>query len=76
MCKKQNMCSNDMIHFYIYGPIFIVSHDLYIASDVNNNSNFYSNLGFAYELPPGQTINVVVVSRDFKVSEIELSQII
>ena len=37
MCKKQNMCSNDMIHFYIYGPIFIVSHDLYIASDVNNN---------------------------------------
>ena len=59
-----------------YGPTFGGSHDLHIANDANNNSNSESNLGHTYELPPGQTNTFLVGSKNFKVSEIEVFEII
>ena len=70
------MCSNAMLHLSSYGPIFADGYDLYIASDANNNINSSSNLGQTYELPPGQTDTFLVGSKHFKVSEIEVFQVI
>ena len=75
MCIKQNMCSNAMFHLSSSGPTFGCG-DLYIASDANNNNNSGSYLGHTYELPPGQTNTFLVGSDNFKVSEIEVFQII
>jgi len=72
---KQNMCSNAMYHKSSYGPTF-GGNDFYIASDANNNSSSSSILGHTYELPPGQTNTFLVGSKNFKVSEIEVFQII
>ena len=58
------------------GPTFGDGHDLHIARDANNNRKSYSNLGVAYELPPGQTNTFLVGSKHFKESEIEVFQII
>ena len=76
MSIKPNMYSNAMLHNSYYGPTFGGSHDLHIANDANNNSNSESNLGHTYELPPGQTTTFLVGSNNFKVSDIEVFQII
>ena len=52
---NQNKCSYAMVHKSSSGPVFGVGNDLYIKSDANSNSDSYSNLGYSYELPPGQT---------------------
>ena len=72
---KQNMFSNAMVHNYSYGPTFGYV-DFHIASDANNNSKLHSYLGDIYELPPGQTDTFFVGSKHFKVSEIEVFQVI
>ena len=59
-----------------YGPTFGGGHDLYIASDANNNNTSNSNFGHTYELPPGQTNTFLIGSKNFKVLEIEVFQII
>ena len=76
ICIKQNMCSKAMCYISSYGPIFGSGHDFLIYSDANNNSDSYSNLGDTYEIPPGQTDTFLVGSMHFKVSEIEVFQII
>ena len=78
MSIKHKKCSKAMLHSSSNGPIFGNSYDLCIASDANNNSNScsYSILGYTYELPPGQTNTFLVGSDYFKVSEIEVFQII
>ena len=73
---KQNMCSYAIYHNSSYGPTFGGGHDFRIARDANNNSNSHSNLGHTYEIPPGQTNTFLVGSMHFKVSEIEVFQII
>ena len=77
----QNMCSYAMLHHSSLGPIFGGvpfggGRDFCIYSDANNNSNSSSNLGHTYEIPPGQTNIFLVGSKNFKVSEIEVFQII
>ena len=72
----QNQCSYAMFHHSSYGPIFGCGYDLCIKSDANNNSNSKSNLGHTYEIPPGQTDTFLVGSKNFKVSEIEVFQVI
>ena len=76
MSINQNKCSSAMGHVSSYGPTFGGYNDLYIGSDANNNSSSSSNLGHTYELPPGQTNTFLVGSKNFKVSEIEVFQII
>ena len=76
MSIKPNVCSNAMIHYPSYGPTFGGGLDFHIVSDANNNSSSYSNLGVTYELPPGQINTFLVGSRNFKLSEIEVFQII
>ena len=73
---KQNKCSLALCHYHSYGPAFGGGHDLYIASDANNNNTSHSSFGHNYELPPGQTKTFLVGSKHFKVSEIEVFQII
>ena len=73
---KQNMCSQVIYHGSSYGPTFGGGHDLHIANDANNSSSAYSVLGNTYEIPPGQTDTFLVGSKNFKVSEIEVFQII
>ena len=73
---KQNMCYDAMWHNSSSGPTFGGGDDFGIASDANNNSSSYSYLGNTYELPPGQTDTFLVGSKHFKVSEIEVFQII
>ena len=65
-----------MYHDSSFGPTFGGGNDFHIASDANNNSNSSSNLGHTYELPPGQTKTFLVGSKNFKVSEIEVFQVI
>ena len=65
-----------MYHISSYGPTFGGGVDLRIASGVINNSNACSYLGHTYEVPPGQTNTFLVGSKNFKVSEIEVFQII
>ena len=50
-----------MWHHSIYGPSF--GGDIRTASDANNNIYSYSYLGHTYEIPPGQTRNVLVGSK-------------
>ena len=76
MCINQNMCSSAMCHSFSSGPMFGGGYDFCIYSDANNNSDSSSNLGCTYEIPPGQTDTCFVGSRKFKVSEIEVFQII
>ena len=76
MSIKHGECSFAMRHDPSFGPIFGGGHDLCICSDANNNSCSCSNLGRTYELPPGQTNTFLVGSNNFKVSEIEVFQII
>ena len=73
---KQDKCSSALYHIYYYGPIFGSGYDFYISKDANINSTSYSYIGYFYELPPGQTKTFLVGSNDFKVSEIEVFQII
>ena len=73
---KQNGCSNAIYHYYTLGPTFGGGHDLRISNKPNNNSNSCSNLGVTYELPSGQTDTFLAGSKNFKVSEIEVFQII
>ena len=72
----QNGCFYDMYYRSTYGPYFGDGHDLRIGIDANNNINSYSRLGHTYEIPPGQTNTFLVGSKNFKVSEIEVFQII
>ena len=74
---KQNVCSGATYHISSYGPRFGGGlSELHIDSDSNNNINSYSNLGITYEIPPVQTYTFLVGSNYFKVSEIEVFQII
>ena len=73
---KQNRCSVPMYHDSSFGPTFGGGNDFHIANDANNNSRSYSILGHTYELPPGQTNTFLVGSNNFKVSDIEVFQII
>ena len=73
---KQNMCSQAMLYHSSYDPNFGCGYDFCIKSDANSNSDSYSNIGHTYELPPGQTNTFSVGSNNFKVSEIEVFQII
>ena len=73
---KQNKYSKAMYHSSSYGPTFGVGHDICIESDANNNSYLHSNLGYTYEIPPGQTDTFLVGTEYFKVSDIEVFQII
>ena len=65
-----------MRHHPSYGPIFGGGSDLYIANDSNDNIKPHFNLGGTYDIPPGQTNTFLVGSNNFKVSEIEVFQII
>ena len=76
MCINQNMSYIAMIHYPSCGPTFGGGHYLYISSDANNNSDSSSNIGHTYELPPGQTNTFLGGSNNFKVSDIEVFQII
>ena len=71
---NQSECLLAMFHWSSYGPIF--GNDLFISSDANGNSDSCSNIGNTYELPPGQTNTFLVGTEYFKVSEIEVFQII
>ena len=73
---KQNMCSNTMFHSSSYGPILGGVYEICIYSDSNNNIRSESIIGNTYEIPPGQTDTFLVGSNNFKVSEIEVFQII
>ena len=74
MRVNQNQCSHAMYHSSYYGPSF--GNDIDIVSDANNNIRSSSNIGHTYEIPPGQTKTFLVGSNNFKVSEIEVFQII
>ena len=76
MSIKQDMSYNVLWHHSSSGPIFGDDYDLFIISDANNNSDSYSYLGNTYEIPPGQTDTFLVGSNIFKVSEIEVFQVI
>ena len=76
MSINQNKCSGAMYNHSSSGPTFGGGDDFGIASDANNNSSSYSYLGNTYELPPGQTNTFLVGSDNFKVSDMEVFQII
>ena len=76
ICINQNMCSNDICHRSSYGQIFGGGHDFYISNYVNNNKNPYYYVRHTYEIPTGQTKTLLAGSRNFKVSDIEVFQII
>ena len=65
-----------MCHSSSCGPGFGGIIDLNTDSDANNKINSFSRLGNTYEIPPGQTNTFLVGSEYFKVSEIEVFQII
>ena len=73
---NQNMCSYAMYHDSSLGPTFGGGLDFGIAKYANKNSKSYSNLGHTYEIPPGQINTFLVGSKNFKVSEIEVFQVI
>ena len=73
---KQNMCCAALGHSSYYGLTFGGGHDLCIESDTNNNSTSSSYLGQTYEIPHGQTNTFWVGSKYFKVSDIEVFQVI
>ena len=68
------MCYNVMEHCVLYGTDFL--YDIYIDSDSNENRSLFTDIGFAYEIPHRQTKTFLAGYEYFKVSEIELFQII
>ena len=73
---NQDKCSSAMYHISFYRPRFGGGYEFYIANDANNKSSSYSYLGYFYEIPPGNTKTFLVGYTYFKVSEIEVFQII
>ena len=55
-----------MEHWILYGPTFV--YELYINSDSNENRSSFTDIGFAYEIPPRQTKMFLDGSEYFKVS--------
>ena len=76
MSIKQNKCSNAMYYSSSYSPTFGGGRDLHISSDANNNSKPCSYLGYTYGIPTGKIDTFLVGSEGFKVSEIELFQVV
>ena len=76
MLIMRNKCSSAMSYWSSFGTSFGYGHDLRILSDANKKSEAYSNLGRTYDVPPGQTNTFLAGSNNFKVSEIEVFQII
>ena len=72
----KNKFSSSMFHWYYFGPFFRYGIDLRIFSDANNNIKSHYNPGNNYEVPPGQTNTFLAGSNNFKVSEIDIFQII
>jgi len=55
-----------------YGPVFGGGNDLRISDDANTNTESYSNLGFAYERPPGQQATFFTGRNNFTVTDYEV----
>ena len=70
----QEICSNVTDNCIFYGLTFV--YDIYIYSDSNKNRISFTDIGFAYEIPPRQKKTFLAGYEYFKVSEIELFQII
>ena len=72
----KNKFSSSMFHWYYFGPFFGYGIDLHILSHANNNIKSHYNPGNNYVIPPGKTNTFLAGSNNFKVSEIEIFQII
>jgi TLD len=63
-----------------YGPTFGGGHDLYIATNSNQNQNSYSNFGHSYALPAGTSSEQAKIhlagAYNFQTSEIEVYYLI
>jgi len=60
------------------GPTFGNGHDIHIASNAASNTNSYTNLGYGYSLPPGNsygssfTSTFLAGSSSFRPDEVEV----
>ena len=59
-----------------YGPTFGAGHDLHVANCANGNTSSATNLGNAYQLPPGQSAQTFFTgSHNFQAAEVEVYQV-
>ena len=75
--KMWQIDTNHSIFCYSeYGPIF-GSHDIHICNDSNTKEDCYSNFSYSYHHPvPSQGVSYLPGSRQFKLSEIEVYEIL
>ena len=78
MSINQDTCHNAMLEYSSYGTAsrWFSGSDFYIYTGANNTSKSSSDLGNNYQIPPIQTDTFLVGSKQFKVSDIEVFQII
>jgi hypothetical protein len=63
-------------HASPYGPTFGGGHDIYVADNANSNSNSYTNVGHAYQLPAGQNAQTFLTgARNFEAAEMEVFRV-
>jgi hypothetical protein len=54
-----------------YGPTFGGGHDLHVANCANSNTSSHTNLGHAYQLPPGQSAGTFFTGgQNFQAAEV------
>jgi hypothetical protein len=58
------------------GPTFGGGYDLYVANCANSNTCSSTNLGFTYQLPPGQSaLTFFTGSQNFQAAGVEVYQV-
>eukprot|EP01052_Picozoa_sp_SAG31_P032813 SAG31_NODE_3637_length_4035_cov_1.699695_2_plen_723_part_00 len=61
----------------IYGPCFGTNYDMCVADSANSNSNSYTNVGSAYQLPHGQVANSFLTGAyNYQAAEVEVFRVV
>jgi hypothetical protein len=59
-----------------HGPTFGNGHDIHVADNANSNTNSYTNVGPAYQLPAGQDARCFLTGTcNFQSAEIEVFRV-
>ena len=59
-----------------HGPTFGNGHDIHVADNANSNTNSYTNVGPAYQLPAGQDARCFLTGTgNFQTAEIEVFRV-
>ena len=73
MAQSGSYPQHAMYNHSSYGPTFGNGHAMHVANGANGNTGSSTNIGNAYQCPPGQTANTFLTgARQFQAAEVEV----